>query len=210
MRLTLAALTALAAASAFAATASAQSSSASHDHAAMGHAAHGQAAAMDHAAMMPRATPGQTGQAAIINGAGAEIGKATLTQGPTGLLVKVEATGLTPGWHGIHIHATGQCAAPFTSAGAHINHTDPKTPHGLLNAQGPDDGDLPNLYAAADGSAKAEFFTTQARISQDGPGQWLWDADGSALVIHANPDDHNSQPIGGAGDRVACAVLSAQ
>lgn len=205
MRLTAAALTAFAATSLFAASAFAQS----HDHAAMGHGAHGQAAAMDHSAMIPRATPGQTGQAAIINGAGAEIGKATLTQGARGLLIKVEAAGLTPGWHGIHIHATGQCAAPFTSAGAHINHTDPKTPHGLLNAQGPDDGDLPNLYAAADGSAKAEFFTTQARISQDGPGQWLWDADGSALVIHANPDDHNSQPIGGAGDRVACAVLSA-
>ncbi len=205
MRLTAAALTAFAATSLLAASAFAQS----HDHAAMGHGAHGQAAAMDHSAMIPRATPGQTGQAAIINGQGAEIGKATLTQGATGLLIRVEATGLTPGWHGIHIHATGQCAAPFTSAGAHINHTDPKTPHGLLNAQGPDDGDLPNLYAAADGSAKAEFFTTQARISQDGPGQWLWDADGSALVIHANPDDHNSQPIGGAGDRVACAVLSA-
>ena len=205
MRLNAYALAALAAASLTSAAASAQS----HDHAAMGHGAHGQAAAMDHSAMIPRATPGQTGQAAVINGQGAEIGKATLTQGPTGLLIKVEATGLTPGWHGIHIHATGQCAAPFTSAGAHINHTDPKTPHGLLNAQGPDDGDLPNLYAAADGSAKAEFFTTRARISQDGPGQWLWDADGSALVIHANPDDHNSQPIGGAGDRVACAVLSA-
>ncbi|HEY1073835.1 MAG TPA: superoxide dismutase family protein [Brevundimonas sp.] len=205
MRLTAAALTAVAATSLIAASAFAQS----HDHAAMSHSAHGQAAAIDHSAMIPRATPGQTGQAAIINGQGAEIGKATLTQGATGLLIRVEASGLTPGWHGIHIHATGQCAAPFTSAGAHINHTDPKTPHGLLNAQGPDDGDLPNLYAAADGSAKAEFFTTKARISQDGPGQWLWDADGSALVIHANPDDHNSQPIGGAGDRVACAVLSA-
>ena len=205
MRLTAATLTAVAAASLIAASASAQS----HDHAAMGHGAHGQAAAMDHSAMIPRATPGQTGQAAIINGQGAEIGKATLTQGPTGLLIKVEAAGLTPGSHGIHIHATGQCAAPFTSAGAHINHTDPKTPHGLINAQGPDDGDLPNLYAAADGSAHGEFFTTKARISQDGPGQWLWDADGSALVIHANADDHNSQPIGGAGDRVACAILSA-
>lgn len=204
MRLTAATLTAVAAASLIAASASAQS----HDHAAMGHSAHGQATVMDHSAMIPRATPGQTGQAVIINGQGAEIGKATLTQGATGLLIKVEATGLTPGWHGIHIHATGQCAAPFTSAGAHINHTDPKTPHGLLNAQGPDDGDLPNLYAAADGSAHGEFFTTKARISQNGPGQWLWDADGSALVIHANPDDHNSQPIGGAGDRVACAVLS--
>lgn len=166
--------------------------------------------ANDYAHAPERAAVGDFGEATLVNAAGTNVGRAILTQGPTGLLIRIEADGLTPGWHGAHIHATGQCAAPFTSAGAHINHTDPKTPHGLLNAQGPDDGDLPNLYAAADGSAKAEFFTTQARISQDGPGQWLWDADGSALVIHANPDDHDSQPIGGAGDRVACAALSAQ
>ena len=56
----------------------------------------------------------------------------------------------------------------------------------------------------------AEVFTSHARLSQNGPGQWLLDADGSALVIHANADDHSSQPIGGAGDRVACAVIKAQ
>ena len=99
MRLTAATLTAFTAASLIAASASAQS----HDHAAMGHGAHAQAPAVDHSAMIPRATPGQTGQASIINGQGAEIGKATLTQGATGLLIKVEAAGLTPGWHGIHI-----------------------------------------------------------------------------------------------------------
>ena len=206
MRLTAATLTAVAASSLIVASASAQS----HDHAAMGHGTHSQAAAMDHSAMIPRATPGQTAQATIINGQGAEIGKATLTQGATGLLIKVEATGLTPGWHGIHIHATGQCEAPFTSAGAHINHGDPKKPHGLLNAEGPDDGDLPNVFADAAGAVNAEVFTSHARLSQNGPGQWLWDADGSALVIHANADDHSSQPIGGAGDRVACAVIKAQ
>ncbi|MCO8029087.1 superoxide dismutase family protein [Brevundimonas diminuta] len=157
-----------------------------------------------------RATPGQTAQVAIINGQGAEAGKATLTQGATGLLIKVEATGLTPGWHGIHIHATGQCEAPFTSAGAHINHGDPKQPHGLLNADGPDDGDLPNVFADAKGAVSAEVFTTRARLADAGPGQWLLDDDGSALVIHANADDHSSQPIGGAGDRVACAVIKAQ
>ena len=37
--------------------------------------------------------------------------------------------------------------------------------------------------------------------------QALRDADGSALVIHASPDDHMSQPIGGAGGRIACAVI---
>ncbi len=174
-----------------------------------GHAGHTPDQHASHMSMM-RAAPGQTSQVAIINGQGADIGKATLTQGSTGLLIKVEATGLTPGWHGIHIHATGQCAAPFTSAGAHINHGDPKKPHGLLNAEGPDDGDLPNVFADASGAVNAEVFTSHARLSQNGPGQWLLDADGSALVIHANADDHSSQPIGGAGDRVACAVIKAQ
>lgn len=156
-----------------------------------------------------RAPVGATGQAVLVNAAGANIGRVDLRQGSTGLVIKVEASGLTPGWHGIHIHATGQCDAPFTSSGAHINHGEPKAPHGLLNAAGPDDGDLPNVYAGADGKVNAELFTTRARISSEGPGQWLWDADGSAIIIHANPDDHVTQPIGGAGDRVACAALSA-
>jgi len=156
-----------------------------------------------------RATVGDFGQATLIDGTGATVGRAVLTQGATGLLIRVEASGLTPGWHGMHIHATGECAAPFTSAGAHINHTEPKTPHGLLNAQGPDDGDLPNIWVGADGKTNAEVFTTKARIAAEGPGQWLWDADGSALVIHANADDHSTQPIGGAGDRVVCGVMAA-
>ncbi|WP_396595618.1 superoxide dismutase family protein [Brevundimonas sp. R86498] len=156
-----------------------------------------------------RAPMGDFGEATLVNATGARIGRAVLTQGSTGLLIRIEATGLTPGWHGVHIHATGECAAPFTSAGAHVNHGDPKAPHGLLNAAGPDDGDLPNIHAGADGAINAEVFTTRARIAREGPGQWLWDADGSALVIHANADDHRTQPIGGAGDRVACGVMAA-
>ncbi len=160
-------------------------------------------------AAMVRATPGDFGEAQLVNAAGARIGRAVLTQGPTGLLIRIEATGMTPGWHGVHIHATGACAAPFTSAGAHVNHGEPGAPHGLLNAEGPDDGDLPNIYATADGAINAEVFTTEARIARAGPGQWLWDADGSAIVIHASADDHISQPIGGAGARVACGVMAA-
>ena len=156
-----------------------------------------------------RARVGDFGEATLINAQGRNVGRAILTQGPTGLLIRIEADGLTPGWHGAHIHATGQCDAPFTSAGAHINHGEPKAPHGLLNPAGPDDGDLPNVFADATGQVRAEIFTTEARISSEGPGQWLWDTDGSALVIHANMDDHTSQPIGGAGDRVACGVMAA-
>lgn len=151
----------------------------------------------------------ETAQATLINSTGAEIGRAVLTQGPSGLLIRVEAEGLTPGWHGFHIHATGECAAPFTSAGGHINHAETKAPHGLLNPAGPDDGDLPNIHADAEGRVRAEVFTSRARISGDGPGQRLRDENGSALVIHAGSDDHLSQPIGGAGERVACGVVSA-
>lgn len=156
-----------------------------------------------------RASIGDFGEATLMNASGARVGRAILTQGASGLLIRIEAEGLTPGWHGVHIHASGQCAAPFTSAGAHINHGDPKAPHGLLNAGGPDDGDLPNVFADAQGRVNAEVFTTRARIARNGPGQWLWDADGSALVIHANMDDQTTQPIGGAGDRVVCGVMAA-
>lgn len=165
--------------------------------------------AVDYSDGPERAAIGDFGEATLMNPSGARVGRAVLTQGPTGLLIRIEAEGLTPGWHGVHIHATGQCAAPFTSAGAHINHGDPKAPHGLLNAVGPDDGDLPNVFADAGGRVNAEVFTPRARIARDGPGQWLWDADGSALVIHANADDQTSQPIGGAGDRVICGVMAA-
>ena len=157
----------------------------------------------------PRAAMGDFGEATLVNASGARVGHAVLTQGPTGLLIRIEAEGLTPGWHGVHIHATGQCEAPFTSAGSHVNHGDPQPPHGLLNPRGPDDGDLPNIFADATGEVRAEVFTSRARIAADGPGQWLWDADGSALVIHAGADDHVSQPIGGAGARVACGVMAA-
>lgn len=152
---------------------------------------------------------GDFGEATLINASGQTIGRAVLTQGTTGLLIRVEAEGLSPGWHGIHIHATGECEAPFTSAGGHINHADEARPHGLLNPGGPDDGDLPNIYADDQGRVRAEIFTTRARIAAEGPGQWLWDADGSALVIHENADDHRTQPIGGAGARVACGIMAA-
>ena len=140
-----------------------------------------------------RATTTETGDATLMSNDGEEIGTVTFTQAPTGLLMRVEAEGLTPGWHGIHIHAVGDCGdAAFQNAGSHVNHN--QAPHGLLNPEGPDDGDLPNIQAGENGQASAEMFTTSARIAENGPGQWLWDEDGSAIVIHASPDDHRSSP----------------
>ena len=162
----------------------------------------------DAAPATERATVGDTGTAELRDNAGEVIGTVALTQAPTGLLLRVEAEGLTPGWHGIHIHAVGDCGdSAFQNAGGHINHAEP-VPHGLLNPEGPDDGDLTNIHADDQGRVRAELFTPRARIAETGPGQWLWDEDGSAVVIHAAPDDHRSQPIGGAGDRVACAVVT--
>jgi Cu-Zn family superoxide dismutase len=156
-----------------------------------------------------RAPLGDFGEATLVNAEGARVGRAVLTQGPTGLLIRVEATGITPGWHGIHLHQTGTCEGAFTSAGGHIHGGEGGKPHGLLNAEGPDDGDLPNVHADAGGRVMAEVFTPRARIAATGPGAWLLDADGSAIVVHAGADDHTTQPIGGAGARVACGIVAA-
>ena len=152
---------------------------------------------------------GRQATAVMVAADGSKIGTATFQQGPTGVLVTVEVSGLTPGAHGIHLHAVGACTPDFAAAGGHINPGEGV--HGLLNgdrtADGQDNGDLPNLYAAADGSARAEFFTTLVTIAGDTMPELL-DGDGSTLVIHENPDDHTTQPIGGAGGRVACGVIS--
>jgi superoxide dismutase, Cu-Zn family len=135
-------------------------------------------------------------------GAGASAGKATLIEAPKGVLLKVEAKGLAPGWHGLHFHAKADCSkADFTSAGAHTHGGAEKAVHGLLNPAANESGDLPNLFAGADGAGNAEVFTSLTTLKA------LRDADGSALVIHAAADDHQAQPIGGAGARVACGEI---
>ncbi|MBL8770752.1 MAG: superoxide dismutase family protein [Phenylobacterium sp.] len=142
-----------------------------------------------------------TASADLKNGAGKTIGSVTLTAAPKGVLMKVEAKGLTAGWHGLHFHEKADCSkSDFTTAGAHV-HGPEAAVHGLLNPAANDLGDLPNIHAGADGAAAAEVFTTLVTLDR------LKDADGSAVVIHANADDHKSQPIGGAGARVACAEI---
>ena len=143
--------------------------------------------------------------APIVGNQGQSIGTANFQGGPHGTVVRIaiQPGGLTPGWHGIHFHAVGECGdtAKFEASKSHVNHGQKK--HGLLNADGPDDGDLPNVHAAADGSVNAEVSSRTLMKGANG----LQDADGSALILHANADDHMTQPIGGAGARVACAVI---
>jgi Cu-Zn family superoxide dismutase len=142
-------------------------------------------------------------ESSLINNSGAEIGKAQFTPGPAGVLIRIliGPGGLSPGWHGVHLHSIGDCSDPakFEHAAGHIQKSN--TNHGLLYPHGPENGDLPNISAAADGSASAELYTSLVTLSE------LQDADGSALIIHANPDDHTSQPLGNSGDRVACGSV---
>ncbi len=148
-------------------------------------------------------------QIELKNSAGAAIGSATLTEAPKGVLLRVELKGVAPGWHGLHFHEKADCSkADFTSAGAHV-HGGPTLVHGLLNPDANEAGDLPNIHVAADGNGHAEVFTTSVSLTGAGGRLALMDKDGSALVVHANPDDYKSQPIGGAGARIACAVIPA-
>ena len=148
----------------------------------------------------------ETVQTQLIGPTGAPIGRVVIRGSAAATVVRITVNpgGLTPGWHGAHFHAVGDCSdhGQFQASKGHVNNLVKK--HGLLNPEGPDEGDLPNIYAAADGSVNVEVASLTIRVlGQNG----LKDADGSALVIHANEDDHYNQPIGNAGGRVACAVV---
>lgn len=161
------------------------------------------------AALLFAAAPAlaQTYHGALKSTAGADLGTLTVTPAPKGVLLHIEAKGLPPGWHGMHFHEKGACSDDkFASAGGHVHSMTPVT-HGLLNAEANDAGDLPNIFAHADGTATAEVYSTLVAAHTGGKLPALMDADGSSVVIHALPDDYTTQPIGGAGVRVACAAI---
>ena len=136
----------------------------------------------------------------LVSGRGAVLGSVRVFSEPTGLMIRLDAAGLPPGVHGVHLHAVGRCDAPgFTSAGPHWNPT--VRNHGHRNPQGFHIGDLGNLGVGADGKLIAGLLVPKATIGG------LRDADGAALVIHAKPDDELTDPSGNSGDRIACAVL---
>lgn len=170
----------------------------------------GAACAQSQGAPAPAAPSPVVATAELKTASGASAGVVTMRRGPLGLLLTVEGQGWPEGWHGVHLHAVGTCEGPgFTSAGGHVNHAENKRPHGLLNTDGgPDLGDLQNIWAHADGTARAEVYLSGAGLV-DGPGHDLLDGDGLSFLVHANRDDHVSQPIGGAGDRIACGVFQA-
>jgi superoxide dismutase, Cu-Zn family len=148
-------------------------------------------------------------QTDIVNQQGVVIGHATVQRANRGVILRVNVTGLLEGKHGMHFHMQGSCDTKdgFKSASGHI--MPDNAPHGYLHPAGPHAGNLPNLIVGKDGTAEVELYSQLVSLTASDTLPVLQDADGSALIIHANEDDHFTQPIGGSGDRVACAVIPA-
>ena len=124
-------------------------------------------------------------------------------QDHAGVQVRVQAAGLPAGHYGIHLHAVGRCEGPaFASAGAHWNPT--ARQHGSLNPAGHHLGDMPTLDVDASGDGRLEFEIAGASLSG---ANGLFDADGTAVVIHAAADDYRTDPSGNSGARIACGVF---
>jgi Cu-Zn family superoxide dismutase len=156
------------------------------------------------AAALPAASQtATTAKAELKDAKGAAVGTADLTQTQGGVLIKLSVTGLPAGEHAFHVHAVGKCEPPFTSAGAHFNPA--QAHHGMMSGQG-HAGDMPNLHIPAGGALTVEVLNDKITLEKGKPNS-VFDADGSALVIHAVADDYKTDPAGNAGDRIACGVI---
>jgi Cu-Zn family superoxide dismutase len=144
-------------------------------------------------------------RAELHDASGKTVGTASFNQVGSAVRVVLEVQGLPPGPKGVHVHAVGACdPREFTTAGPHFNPGNRQ--HGALNPQGPHAGDLPNIVVGADGKGRLES-TTELVTLQSGPSS-VFDADGSALVVHAAPDDFRTDPTGNSGARIACGVIT--
>jgi superoxide dismutase, Cu-Zn family len=128
-------------------------------------------------------------------------------------LVKIQLTlagdpaKLVPGKHAVHIHEKGDCSDGFTCAGGHFDpgpygHPDPDENHPYHA------GDLPNILIDREGDGKLEAISTRITLSE-GPLSIL-EGEGTALMIHGNPDpykggEHGSGTSG--GSRIACGII---
>ena len=139
----------------------------------------------------------------FVDRTGTDQGSLTLVGEGSSLTLRANVTGLAPGEHGFHLHTVGSCQTPdFTSAGGHLNPAGNK--HGPFNDNGGHLGDLLNITASADGTAKADYPLSGDRevlLNQ------LFDSDGTAVVVHADADDYQTDPAGAAGSRVLCAAM---
>ena len=142
--------------------------------------------------------------AQFINSDGEQIGAASLTETPHGVLIAAEVTDLPPGRHAFHIHEVGECEPPdFESAGGHFNPAGKS--HGFFDEQGFHAGDLPNIIVDEDGVLHTEVLATEVTMTEGDNA--LLGGDGTSLVLHMFPDDYQTDPAGASGPRIACAVI---
>ncbi len=147
-----------------------------------------------------------TATAQLEDNDGNPVGDATFTEGPNGVTINANLQpgqqGVEPGEHGIHIHEFGVCDPsgdqPFSSAGGHFNPTDATHPNHA--------GDLGNMVVLED--MTGHLFVLNDAITLGEGDNSLFDADGSAIVIHAGEDDMMTDPGGNSGARVACGVIT--
>jgi len=144
------------------------------------------------------------GQATLRLASGLPAGTVQLFTSGDEVNISIAAVGIAPGVHGVHLHTTGSCETPdFASAGGHLNPGNRQ--HGSANPAGSHLGDLPNLTAGSGGSGSVSAALPGTR---DEVLARLFDADGTAIVIHAGPDDYRTDPSGNSGGRIACGVLT--
>lgn len=142
----------------------------------------------------------------MVNSDGEQIGTAVFEESTEhGVTLNLNLEGLPAGEYGMHIHEVGSATPPdFEDAGSHFNPTDVE--HGINSETGPHVGDLPNLVVPEDGVVEEMIEVPNTTLQPDGENT-LNNEKGTALIIHTQADDYESQPTGDAGDRQAGGVI---